>query len=30
MPQFWMWLVVFVVSGVGMTKVLRGFWATSS
>jgi hypothetical protein len=25
-----MWLVVFVVSGVGMTKVLRGFWATSS
>jgi SSS family solute:Na+ symporter len=30
MPQFWMWLVVFVVSGVGMTKVLRGFWAPSS
>jgi solute:Na+ symporter, SSS family len=30
MPQFWMWLVLFVVSGAGMTKVLRGFWATSS
>jgi Na+/proline symporter len=30
MPQFVAWLVVFVVSGVGMAKVLRGFWATTS
>jgi Na+/proline symporter len=29
MPQFWMWLVVFVLSGVGMLKVLRGYWQTS-
>ncbi|HEY6218470.1 MAG TPA: Na+:solute symporter, partial [Gemmatimonadaceae bacterium] len=28
MTQFWMWLAVFVVSGLGMLKVLRGFWAT--
>ncbi len=27
MPQFWMWLAVFVLSGLGMLKVLRGFWA---
>jgi Na+/proline symporter len=26
MPQFAMWLVVFVVSGVGLARVLRGFW----
>jgi Na+/proline symporter len=26
MPQFAMWLVVFVVSGVGLSRVLRGFW----
>jgi hypothetical protein len=26
MPQFGMWLVVFVVSGVGLARVLRGFW----
>ena len=28
MPQFFMWLAVFVASGLGMLKVLRGFWAT--
>ena len=27
MPQFWMWVAVFVVSGLGMLRVLRGFWA---
>jgi hypothetical protein len=26
MPQFAMWLVVFVVSGIGLSRVLRGFW----
>jgi solute:Na+ symporter, SSS family len=26
MPQFAMWLVVFVVSGVGLARVLSGFW----
>jgi SSS family solute:Na+ symporter len=26
MPQFYMWLVVFVISGLGMRKVLAGFW----
>jgi hypothetical protein len=26
MPQFAMWLVVFVASGVGLARVLRGFW----
>ena len=26
MPQFAMWLAVFVVSGVGLARVLRGFW----
>lgn len=26
MPQFYAWLVVFVLSGLGMWKVLRGFW----
>jgi hypothetical protein len=30
MPQFWMWLGVFALSGFGMVKVLRGFWATSA
>ena len=29
MPQFVMWLAIFVVSGLGMLKVLRGYWATS-
>jgi hypothetical protein len=27
--HFAAWLVVFVASGVGMWKVLRGFWVTS-
>jgi Na+/proline symporter len=27
MPQFGVWLAVFVVSGLGMLQVLRGFWA---
>ena len=26
MPQFLMWLVVFVISGAGLLKVLRGYW----
>ena len=26
-PQFLMWLVVFVVSGIGLARVLRGFWS---
>jgi hypothetical protein len=26
MPQFAMWLAVFVVSGVGLARVLSGFW----
>ena len=26
MPQFLMWLVVFVVSGAGLARVLSGFW----
>jgi SSS family solute:Na+ symporter len=26
MPQFVMWLVVFVVSGAGLARVLSGFW----
>ena len=30
MPQFAMWLVVFVVSGVGLARVLRGFWSPES
>jgi hypothetical protein len=25
-PQFVMWLVVFIVSGVGLMRVLSGFW----
>jgi hypothetical protein len=29
MPQFWTWLAVCVASGIGMARVLRGFWATS-
>jgi SSS family solute:Na+ symporter len=29
MPQFWMWLVVFVLSGAGMMRILSGFWSTS-
>ncbi|CAN5889962.1 Na+:solute symporter [soil metagenome] len=28
MPQFWMWLVVLVLSGLGMLRVLRGFFAS--
>ncbi|HEU4721831.1 MAG TPA: Na+:solute symporter, partial [Gemmatimonadaceae bacterium] len=27
MPQFLMWLAVFVVSGIGLARVLRGFWS---
>jgi solute:Na+ symporter, SSS family len=27
MPQFVMWLVVFVVSGAGLARVLSGFWS---
>ena len=27
MPQFWMWMVVLVVTGFGMTRVLKGFWS---
>ena len=30
MPQFAMWLVVFIVSGVGLSRVLRGFWTPES
>jgi hypothetical protein len=30
MPQFAMWLVVFVVSGIGLSRVLRGFWTPES
>jgi solute:Na+ symporter, SSS family len=30
MPQFAMWLVVFVVSGIGLARVLRGFWTVES
>ena len=26
MPQFYAWLAVFVISGLGMWRVLRGFW----
>ena len=26
MPQFYAWLAVFVFSGIGMARVLRGFW----
>jgi Na+/proline symporter len=26
MPQFWAWLAVFIVSGLGMWRTLRGFW----
>lgn len=26
MPQFYMWLAVFALSGFGMWRVLRGFW----
>jgi hypothetical protein len=26
MPQFYMWLTIFVVSGIGMQRVLAGFW----
>jgi SSS family solute:Na+ symporter len=29
MPQFWTWLAVCVASGIGMSRVLRGFWASS-
>jgi Na+/proline symporter len=29
MAHFAAWLVVFIGSGIGMAKVLRGFWATS-
>ena len=30
MPQFAMWLVVFVVSGIGLARVLRGFWSNEA
>jgi SSS family solute:Na+ symporter len=30
MPQFLMWLAVFVVSGLGLARVLRGFWSTEA
>ena len=30
MPQFAMWLVVFVVSGIGLARVLSGFWTPES
>ncbi len=30
MPQFVMWLVVFVVSGLGVRHVLRGFWRSNA
>ena len=26
MPQFYAWLAVFVLSGIGMARVLQGFW----
>jgi hypothetical protein len=26
LPQFGFWLAVFVASGAGMWRVLRGFW----
>jgi hypothetical protein len=26
MPQFYAWFAVFVISGLGMWRVLRGFW----
>jgi Na+/proline symporter len=30
MPQFGVWLGVFIVSGYGMLRVLKGFWSTPS
>lgn len=30
MPQFAMWLVVFVASGAGLARVLHGFWSPES
>jgi Na+/proline symporter len=30
MPQFYMWLAVFVASGLGVWRVLRGFWPAGS
>ena len=30
MPQFAMWLVVFIVSGIGLARVLRGFWSSET
>ena len=30
MPQFAMWLVVFIVSGIGLARVLRGFWSSDT
>ena len=29
MPQFVMWLVVFIISGLGVRRVLRGFWSAA-
>jgi Na+/proline symporter len=30
MPQFVLWLIVFIVSGFGLSRVLRGFWTPES
>jgi Na+/proline symporter len=30
MPQFAMWLAVFIVSGIGLARVLRGFWSNEA
>jgi len=30
MPQFWLWFATFLLSGFGMFRVLRGFWATKT
>jgi hypothetical protein len=27
MPQFYAWLGLFIVSGIGMARVLKGFWS---
>jgi Na+/proline symporter len=30
MPQFYLWLALFVASGVGVWRVLQGYWAASA
>ena len=30
MPQFYMWLALFIVSGLGVWRVLQGYWAASA